>query len=63
MAQTANGAVLAARAEAEHTESLGDDDTLLLVIRRGDTLENLEALHGGGTTGGLVRNHTTDGLV
>lgn len=63
MAQTANGAVLAAGAQTEHAESLGNDDTLLLVVRRGNTLEDLKALHGGGTTGSLVRNHTTDGLV
>lgn len=60
MSETANGAVLASGLQAEDTESLGDDDTLLLVIGRRDTLESLEALHGGGTAGGLVRDHTTD---
>lgn len=63
VAQTANGAVLAARAEAEDTQSLGDDDALLLVIRGRNTLEDLEALHSGGTTGGLVGNHAADSLV
>jgi hypothetical protein len=63
VAQTADGAVLAARAEAEDTQSLGNDDTLLLVIRRRNTLEDLEALHSGGTTGGLVGNHAADSLV
>ena len=63
MAQTANGAVLAARAEAEDTQSLGDDDALLLVIRGRNTLEDLEALHSGGTTGGLVGDHAADSLV
>lgn len=63
MAQTANGAVLAARAETEHTESLGNDNALLLVVRGRNTLENLESLHSSGTTGGLVGNHAADGLV
>jgi hypothetical protein len=63
VAETANGAVLAAGAETQDTESLGNNDTLLLVVGRGDTLEDLKALHGGGTTGGLVGNHTADGLV
>lgn len=63
MAQTTNGAVLAAGLESENTESLGDDHLLLLVVGRGDTLKDLEALEGGGTTGGLVGDHATDGLV
>jgi hypothetical protein len=63
VAETANSAVLAAGAETQDTESLGNDDTLLLVVGRGDTLEDLEALHSGGTTGGLVGNHTADSLV
>ena len=63
MAETANSAVLAAGAEAQDTESLGNDNALLLVVGRGDTLEDLEALHGGGTAGGLVGNHAADSLV
>lgn len=63
MAETANGAVLATGLEAEHTESLGNNNTLLLVVWGRDTLEDLESLQGSGTTGGLVRNHTADGLV
>lgn len=63
MAQTANGAVLAAGLQSENTESLGNDHLLLLVIGRGNTLEDLEALHGGSTTGSLVGDHATDGLV
>ena len=60
MAETADSAVLAAGLEAEDTESLRNDHTLLLVVGRRDTLEGLKALHGGGTAGGLVRNHATD---
>lgn len=63
VAQTANGAVLAAGLESENTESLGDDHLLLLVVGRGNTLKDLEALESGGTTGSLVRDHATDGLV
>lgn len=63
MAETANGAVLAAGLEAEDSEGLGNDHLLLLVVGRGDTLENLEALESGGTTRGLVGDHATDGLV
>lgn len=63
MAETANGAVLAAGAQTQDTEGLGNDNALLLVVGRGDTLEDLKALHSGGTTGGLVGNHTADGLV
>ena len=63
VAQTANGAVLAAGLESEDAEGLGNDHLLLLVVGRGNTLKDLEALHGGGTTGSLVGDHATDGLV
>lgn len=63
MGQTTDGAVLAAGAQAEDTEGLGNDDALLLVIRGGNTLEDLQALHGGGATGGLVGDHAADSLV
>lgn len=63
MAQTADGAVLATGLQSQDTESLGNDHLLLLIVGGRDTLEDLEALQSGGTAGGLVRNHTTDGLV
>lgn len=63
MAETADGAVLAARLESEDSESLGNDHLLLLVVGRGNTLEDLEALESGGTTSSLVGHHATDGLV
>lgn len=63
MGQTTDSAVLAAGAEAEDAEGLGNDDALLLVIRGRNTLEDLQALHGGGTTGGLVGDHAADSLV
>jgi hypothetical protein len=63
VAETADSAVLAAGLQAEDTQSLGNDHLLLGVIRGGDTLEDLEALQGSSTSGGLVGNHATDGLV
>lgn len=63
VAQTADGAVLATGAEAEDTEGLGNDDALLLVVGGRNTLEDLEALQSGSTTGSLVGHHTADGLV
>lgn len=57
------GAVLASGLEAEDTESLGNDHLLLLVVRRGHTLEELQALKGGRTTGGLGRANSVSSLV
>lgn len=63
MAQPANRAVLAAGLQSQDAQGLGNDHLLLLVVRGRDTLEDLKALKGGGTTGSLVRDHTADGLV
>lgn len=63
VAQTADGAVLAAGLQAKNAQSLGNDHLLLGVIGGRDTLENLEALHGSSTSSGLVGDHATDGLV
>lgn len=63
VAQTADSAVLAAGLQTQDTESLGDDHLLLLVVGRGNTLEDLETLKGSGTAGGLVGNHAADSLV
>lgn len=57
------GGVLAAGLQAEDTEGGGDDDLLDLVLGRGDTLVELKAAEGGGTTRGLVGDHTADSLV
>lgn len=61
--EAADGAVLAAGLQPQDAEGLGNDHLLLLVVGRGDALEDLEALKGGGTAGGLVGDHATDGLV
>jgi hypothetical protein len=63
VAETTDKAVLAAGLQAQDTQSLGNDHLLLEVVGRGDTLEDLKSLEGGGTAGGLVGNHATDGLV
>lgn len=63
VAQTANSAVLAAGLQTQNTQSLGNDHLLLLVVWGRDTLEDLKALQGGGTTGSLVGDHAADGLV
>lgn len=60
---TLDGGKLAAGLKTEDTESGGDDHELLAVVGRGDTLVDLQSLESGGTTGGLVGNHATDGLV
>lgn len=63
MAETTDCAVLAAGLQSQDTEGLGNDHLLLLVVGGRDTLEDLESLKSGGTAGGLVGNHATDGLV
>ena len=54
------GAVLASRLEAEDTKSRRDNHLLLAVVRRGDTLEDLEAFESGSSTGGLFGNRKQD---
>ena len=61
--QSANSGVLSAGLKSKNTEGLWNNNTLLTVIRRGNTLKDLQALHGSSTTSGLVGNHTTDSLV
>lgn len=63
MGEAADSAVLASWLESENAKGLRNDHALDLVVWGWDTLEDLESLHGGGTTGGLVWDHTTDGLV
>jgi len=60
MAETANGAVLAAGLQPQNADGLGNDHALLAVIWGRDTLEDLEAPHSGSSTSSLVRDHTTD---
>lgn len=63
VAQSADGAVLAAGPESEHTEGLGNNHALLLVIGGRNALENLQSLQRSSTARGLVGDHSADGLV
>jgi hypothetical protein len=63
VAQSANCAVLSSRLQSQDSQSLWNNDSLDFVVWWWDTLEDLKSLHGSGTTGGLVGNHATDGLV
>ena len=63
VAQPTNSAVLAAGLQSKDPQGLGNDHLLLLIVGGRDTLEDLEALKGGGATGGLVGNHAANGLV
>jgi hypothetical protein len=71
-------AVLPSGLESEDSESVGNDNSLDLVLRWGNTLVEFESLEGGGTSGGFVGNlyvslgsiigcpeayHSSDGLV
>lgn len=60
---TLDGGELAAGLKTEDTQSRRDDHELLAVVRRRDTLVDLQSLQSGGTTSGLVGNHAADGLV
>jgi hypothetical protein len=48
-----DGAVLASGLEAEDTKGLGNDNLLLAVVGRGNTLKDLQALKGSGSAGTL----------
>jgi hypothetical protein len=63
VAQSANREVLSAGLQSQNSQSLGYNHSLLFVIWWWNTLENLKSLQSSGTTGGLVGNHATDGLV
>ena len=60
LGEVTQAAGLAAGAHLEGGQGLGQDLTLHLVEGVGDTLENGEALQGGGTTLGLVCHHAAD---
>lgn len=61
VAQTAEGGETTTGLEAQDAQSSRDNHALHLVEGGGDTLENLHALKGSGTTGSLVRDHSADG--
>jgi len=59
--QSAKASESTTRSESQHTESLRADRARNLVIRRRNSLEDLEVSQSSGTTGGLVGDHSTDG--
>lgn len=61
--QPSDSTVLAAGLQPQDAEGLGHDHPLLDIVRRGDTLKDLQAVHRSLTTGSLVGDHATDGLV
>lgn len=60
--EISDGAEVSAGLQAEGTESVWDDHSLLLIVGEGDTFEDLQLTKGGGTSGHLVREHATDAL-
>lgn len=63
MSNTLDCAVLAAWLQSEDTQSLWYNNLLLLVVWWWNTLKSLESVHGGGTPGGLVWDHASDGSL
>jgi len=60
VSESSQRAVSPAGLQPEDLEGRGDDHLLLFVIRRGDSLECLQALQGVLSSLGLVRSHATD---
>ena len=58
-----DSAVLPTGFQPQHSQRLWYDEPLLAVVRGRNALEELEALKGGGTASGLVRDHATDRSV
>jgi len=50
------------RFHSQDLEGVGDNHTLLLVVRVWDTVEETEGSHGSGTSGFFVRGHSSDVL-
>lgn len=46
--------------EPDDFERVGDDESLLNVVGRGDAFEDLQSLDGGSTSLGLVLQHASD---
>lgn len=59
--EAAQSAKVATGLEAEDAQGGRDDHALHRVVRLGDALKDLEALHGGGTARRLVGQHAADG--
>lgn len=60
VAQTTEGGETTTGFETENTESSGDDHAFDFIEGGGDSFKDLHAFEGSGTTGSLVRDHSTD---
>jgi len=60
--EVAEGAELSVGLESEDLEGLGHDNSLLVIVRERNTLENLQATESGGALGGFVRHHAAGGF-
>jgi len=60
--QSLDGAVFTAGLQSQNPQGFRNNHALLPVVRRRNTLEELELGEGSGTTGGLVGSHATDRL-
>ena len=56
-------AVLASRFQPQHSQSLGNNHSLLLVVWWWDTFEELESFKSGSPPGALMRGHAPDRSV
>lgn len=61
--QLTQSSVLSTWLQSQNSQSLWNDNSLLLVVWRWDTFKDLQTFHGSLTTSSLVSNHTTDSLV
>ena len=55
-------AVVSVGLHSQDSEGLGHNHSLLVVVGEGNSLEHLQLLEGGGTTGRLVGEHASHGL-
>lgn len=61
--QFTNGGVLSTLLQSQHSQSLWNNNSLLLVVWWRNTFKDLESLQSSLTSSGLVRNHTSHSLV
>lgn len=61
--QLTNGGVLSTLLQSQHSQSLWNNNSLLLVVWWRNTFKDLESLQSSLTSSGLVRNHTSHSLV
>ena len=60
--EVAKRAELSVGLESKDLEGLWHDNSLLVIVRERNTLENLQATESGGALGGFVRHHAAGGF-